>query len=99
MRDAFGVERGERVSKVRLPVKWVRAMADGGKRDPARVVALRTKIAESGRIDPVAIHVYRGRPYLMNGHHRLEAAESLGRKTIPTRIRLGSYKAWKDPNS
>lgn len=75
-------------------LKW----GDGQARSPERVARVKAAIQESGKVDPVAVNIIRGKPHLMNGHHRAIAADDLGFKRIPVRVRFGSYKAWKDPN-
>jgi ParB-like chromosome segregation protein Spo0J len=56
------------------------------------VSALADDLKANGLKHPLAVHIFAGSAYLMNGHHRLLAAEAAGLTHVQVRVRRGPYR-------
>ncbi|NWK99582.1 type IV secretion protein Rhs [Flavobacterium collinsii] len=60
---------------------------------------LKTDIKENGMQEPIKVVEYKGRKYVVDGHHRLRAAKELGLKNVPIQkvnLPYGNYKTSYD---
>ncbi|MNR27347.1 ParB-like nuclease domain protein [compost metagenome] len=58
---------------------------------------LKADIKANGINEPIKVVEYKGRNYVVDGHHRLRAAKELGIKSVPIQKVSLPYAGYKTP--